>query len=205
MMPVSAIILAGGQSRRMGINKALLPLDGQPLIAHTAACLRPLAAELIVVTNTPQTYAFLETTFGARLIPDALPVRSALVGLFSGLQAVRSELALAVACDMPFLNVDLLRFMLTLAQEGFDVAVPQVDGQFEPLHAVYRPAACVPVIERHLRAGDQRIISFYSAVRVRPVTAVELVQFDPQRLSLVNVNTPEEWKEWQTFSNASRR
>ncbi|WP_343424819.1 NTP transferase domain-containing protein [Candidatus Amarolinea dominans] len=70
----------GGESRRMGSNKALLSLDGQPLIARTAACLRPLADELIVVTNTPEAYQFLVADFAARLIPDALLARSALVG-----------------------------------------------------------------------------------------------------------------------------
>ena len=83
MAGISAIILAGGESRRMGFNKALLPLDGQPLIARTAACLRLLADDLIVVTNTPETYQFLVADFGATLTPDALPVRSALVGLLS--------------------------------------------------------------------------------------------------------------------------
>ena len=144
MISVSAIILAGGESRRMGTNKALLALDGQPLIAHVAARLQPLAADLIVVTNTPEVYAFLARDFNARLIPDALPLRSSLVGLFSGLVAARGELALAVACDMPFLNPDLLAYMLTLAQAGYDVVTPAVDGLLEPLHAVYRPAACAP-------------------------------------------------------------
>ena len=108
MTGISAIILAGGESRRMGSNKALLSLDGQPLIARTAACLRPLADELIVVTNTPEAYQFLVADFAARLIPDALPARSALVGLYSGLRMARGDLALAVACDMPFLNPALL-------------------------------------------------------------------------------------------------
>ncbi len=204
MISVSAIILAGGESRRMGTNKALLALDGQPLIAHVAARLQPLAADLIVVTNTPEVYAFLARDFDARLIPDALPLRSSLVGLFSGLVAARGELALAVACDMPFLNPDLLAYMLTLAQAGYDVVTPAVDGLLEPLHAVYRPAACAPAIERSLAAGDRRMVSFYEAVRVRPLTAAEAARFDPERLSWVNVNTPEEWKQWQMFSNASK-
>lgn len=204
MTGVSAIILAGGESRRMGTNKALLALDGQPLIARVAARLQPLAADLVVVTNTPEVYAFLARDFGARLIPDALPLRGSLVGLFSGLAAARGELALAAACDMPFLNADLLATMLTLAQEGYDVVAPQVDGLLEPLHAVYRPATCAPAIAASLAAGNRRMVSFYEAVRVRTLTAAEAARCDPQRLSWVNVNTPEEWKQWQTFSNASK-
>lgn len=204
MTGISAIILAGGESRRMGSNKALLSLDGQPLIARTAACLRPLADELIVVTNTPEAYQFLVADFAARLIPDALPTRSALVGLYSGLRMARGDLALAVACDMPFLNPALLGFMLTLAQAGYDVVVPQVDDLLEPLHAVYRPASCTPAVERHLLAGDRRMISFYAAVQVCQVTAADVARFDPGRLSFVNVNTPEEWKRWQMFSSASK-
>ena len=196
MTGISAIILAGGESRRMGSSKALLSLDGQPLIARTAACLRPLADELIVVTNTPEAYQFLVADFAARLIPDALPARSALVGLYSGLRMARGDLALAVACDMPFLNPALLGFMLTLAQA--------VDDLLEPLHAVYRPASCTPAVERHLLAGDRRMISFYAAVQVCQVTAADVARFDPGRLSFVNVNTPEEWKRWQMFSSASK-
>ena len=213
MTGISAIILAGGESRRMGSNKALLSLDGQPLIARTAACLRPLADDLIVVTNTPEAYQFLVADFAARLIPDALPARSALVGLYSGLRMARGDLrisgsthisALAVACDMPFLNPALLGFMLTLAQAGYDVVVPQVNDLLEPLHAVYRPASCTPAVERHLLAGDRRMISFYAAVQVCQVTAADVARFDPGRLSFVNVNTPEEWKRWQMFSSASK-
>ncbi len=204
MAGISAIILAGGQSRRMGTNKALLPLDGQPLIARTAACLRPLADELIVVTNTPEAYQFLATDFGATLTTDALPTRSALVGLYSGLRAARGDLALAVACDMPFLNAALLRFMLSLAQTEYDVVAPQVNDLLEPLHAVYRPATCTPAVERHLLAGDRRMISFYPAVQVRTVTSAEVAQFDREHLSFVNVNTPEEWAQWQMFLNASK-
>ena len=167
-------------------------------------CLRPLADELIVVTNTPEAYQFLVADFAARLIPDALPARSALVGLYSGLRMARGDLALAVACDMPFLNPALLGFMLTLAQAGYDVVVPQVNDLLEPLHAVYRPASCTPAVERHLLAGDRRMISFYAAVQVCQVTAADVARFDPGRLSFVNVNTPEEWKRWQMFSSASK-
>jgi len=204
MAGISAIILAGGESRRMGANKALLSLDGQPLIARTAASLRLLADELIVVTNTPETYQFLVTDYHATLTPDAFPTRSALVGLYSGLRAARGDLALAVACDMPFLNSALLGFMLSLAQTGCDVVAPQVDNQWEPLHAVYRPASCIPAVERHLRTGDRRMISFYPEVQVRLVTAAEVAEFDPEHLSFVNVNTPEEWEQWRMFLNASK-
>jgi len=204
MAGISAIILAGGESRRMGANKALLSLGGQPLIARTAVSLRLLADEIIVVTNTPETYHFLVSDFHATLTPDAFPTRSALVGLYSGLQAARGDLALAVACDMPFLNPALLRFMLSLAHTGYDVVAPQVDNQWEPLHAVYRPATCAPVVERRLLAGDRRMISFYPEVKVRLVTAAEVAEFDPDRLSFVNVNTPEEWEQWRMFLSASK-
>lgn len=198
---VTAVILAGGESQRMGTNKALLEIAGQPLIARTVARVRALCAEIIVVTNTPDVYRFLVSGFGARLVPDAYAARGSLVGLYSGLCAAQSPLALALACDMPLLNLDLLRAMVDQAA-AYDAVVPRIDDLVEPLHAVYRPAVCAPAILRRLEAGDRRMISFLPDVAVRFFEAADVEVYDPRRLSFMNVNTPGEWAAAQPWLGA---
>jgi molybdopterin-guanine dinucleotide biosynthesis protein A len=195
---VAAVILAGGESQRMGTNKALLEVAGQPLIVRTVARVRGLCAETIVVTNTPDVYRFLVADFGARLVADAYPARGSLVGLYSGLRAARSSLALALACDMPLLNLDLLRAMIGLAAD-VDAVVPRIDGLAEPLHAIFRPATCAPAIWQHLEAGDRRMVSFLPDVQVRYLDAADVDVYDPHRLSFMNVNTPAEWADAQAW------
>lgn len=195
---VAAVILAGGESQRMGTNKALLEVAGQPLIARTVARVRGLCAEIIVVTNTPDVYRFLVADFGARLVADAYPARGSFVGLYSGLCAAQSSLALALACDMPLLNLNLLRAMIGAAAD-VDAVVPRIDGLAEPLHAIYRPSTCAPAIWQHLEVGDRRMVSFLSDVQVRYLDAADVDVYDPYRLSFMNVNTPAEWADAQAW------
>jgi molybdopterin-guanine dinucleotide biosynthesis protein A len=193
--PASIIILAGGQSQRLGRDKSLLPVGGEPLLARTVRRLAPLSDDLIVVTNHPNRYEPLGLP--VRLIPDERRGVGSLMGIYSGLRAARHGLALAVGCDMPFLNVALLRYMLGLAP-GYDVVIPRLEGFVEPLHAVYSQACQAPM-ERLLAAGRRQIIAFFGQVQVRHVEEDEIDRFDPQRLSFVNVNTPENWAEVQAI------
>ena len=184
--PVSAIILAGGQSRRMGRDKALIEYQGQPIIAHVIDTLRALTDDIAVISNRPDRYS----SFGARVVPDYDPPCGPLGGIAVGLQAARHSLAVVVACDMPFLNVTLLRWLIDLAHD-YDAVVPQTGDEFEPLHAVYRRACCGPIVQR-LERGERRVISFFADVRLRPVPEAEWRVLDPAGRSLVNLNTPDD-------------
>jgi molybdenum cofactor guanylyltransferase len=194
------VILAGGQSRRLGQDKAFLMLDGQPLVARTAHRLAALSDDLIVVSNDPARYEPLGLP--ARLLPDERPGEGSLMGIYSGLKAARYSHAVVVACDMPFLNLALLRTMLPLAN-GYDVVIPRLDGLLEPLHAIYGQA-CLPAMARLLERGQRQIIAFFHEVRVRYVEEDEVDRFDPQHLSFLNVNTPEDWERVQELSNTPR-
>lgn len=185
----SVVILAGGQSQRLGRDKALLEVDGQPLIRRTVQLLSALGDDLIIVTNHPARYEPL--ALPARLIPDEQPGFGALMGVYSGLKAARHPYALAVACDMPFLNLDLLGYMRSLV-EGQDVVIPRSGELLEPLHAIYG-RACLPAMKRKLDQGCRQVIAFFPEVRVRHVEEDEIRRFDPQSLSFVNVNTLEDW------------
>jgi molybdopterin-guanine dinucleotide biosynthesis protein A len=190
---VSVVVLAGGQSRRLGRDKSLLILDGQPLVARTVHRLAAMSDDLIVVANDTTRYESL--ALSARLVGDEWPGMGSLVGIYSGLKVARHSHALAVACDMPFLNLELLRYMLPLSK-GYDVVIPRLGAYLEPLHAIYGKV-CLPAMARLLKQGRRQIIAFFDQVRVRYVEADEVDRYDPRRLSFVNVNTPKDWEEVQ--------
>ncbi len=185
----SAVVLCGGESRRMGgADKALIDFGGRPLAARVFDALRPLSDDLLVVSNRPDRFA----AFGVRVVADWDPPCGPLGGIAAGLRAARHELAIVAACDLPFLDGT---FLLTLAGKadatGADAVVPLLDGQYEPLHAVYRKS-CLAAIERSLAAGDNRAFAFFDAVRLVTMPEAEWRLIDPDGLSLANVNTPED-------------
>jgi len=192
VQPISILVLAGGQSQRMGSNKALLRIDDrETLIARVVRNLRPLSDDIVVVSNSPELYADLAVRQTGDLFPGAGP----LAGLHAGLCAANHPWSLAVACDMPLVDHRLVRFMILLS-EGHDLVVPRWHEELEPLHALVSQA-CVPAIEGRLKAGERRVISFYRDVRVRVVEPSEIGIFDPEGRSFFNANTPEDWQRLQ--------
>ena len=185
-----------------GRNKAFLELDGQPLIEIVIERVAQVCAEVLVVAGDTAPYAGL----GVPVVADRFPGVGVLGGLHAGLEAAAYDLALAVGCDMPFLNPDLLRAFARWA-EGFDAVVlryesplsspPQAGGieggYIEPLHAAYR-RTCLPAMEAVIRAGKRRIVSFFSRVGVRYITLEDVAPIDPHLDSFRNVNTPAEWE-----------
>lgn len=186
---MTGIILAGGENRRMGVDKAFLSFAGRPIIEHILDVFKDLFLRVIIVTNSPRAYA----AYDAKLVPDALDVRGPLTGIYSGLLGSDDEYNFVVACDMPFLNPGLISYMQGIA-EGHDVTVPRMNGHLEPLHAVYRKQL-VSVIEARLRSGTRRMQDIFEAARVRYITEPEIDCFDPGRRSFINLNTPQEYKE----------
>jgi molybdopterin-guanine dinucleotide biosynthesis protein A len=183
---ISAIILAGGQSRRMGRDKALIDFNGRPIIAHVIETLRELADDVIVVSNRADEYA----RFAARIVPDYDPPSGPLGGIAAGLSAAKNDLSIVVACDMPFLNQALLRYLIDRAEE-VDAVVMQFENEYEPLHAVYR-RTCLPFIQQHLAQGDRRVISFFDDVKLLTISEEEWCRIDPTARSIANLNTPED-------------
>ena len=184
-MSVSAAIMAGGKSRRMGQDKAWIELDGEPLIARVAGVLKQVADEVLIVANDPR-YASL----GLRVVPDRFPDGGALGGIATGVSAATHDRVLVAACDMPFLSVEVWRVLLDHRYEA-DVVIPKVGNELETMHALYTKA-CVAPMERALAAGKMRVISFFDEVRVQAIAERELRVADPTLRSFTNVNTPEE-------------
>jgi molybdopterin-guanine dinucleotide biosynthesis protein A len=199
ILTVSGIVLAGGQSSRLGADKSFINLNGQSLIEHIVAKLTRLSDDVIIVTNSPDEYDHLE----ARLVGDIYPGKGALGGIYSGLRAAANAYSLVVACDMPFLDLNLLRYMIILAREH-DVVIPRIGGLTEPLHAIYSKN-CLEPIDRLLARGGLKIIDFFSEVRVRYVEEGEVDIFDPQHLSFFNVNTPNDLEEMKKLARKGKR
>jgi len=186
---MTGIVLAGGENRRMGKDKAFLKVAGMPMIEHVLRALRKSVERIIIVTNSPEAYA----SFDALVITDACDKRGPLTGLYSGLLRSQDDYNVVVACDMPFLNSGLLTYMAGLAGE-YDVVLPKIGNFTEPLHAVYR-RGLLPVIEDHIKKEQQRIQNIFTGLRVRYLTEKEIDRFDPLRRSFINLNTPEEYEE----------
>ncbi len=170
----------------MGRDKALIEFQGKPIIAHVIDTLRKLSDDVIVVSNRSSEYA----QFGARIVPDFDPPSGPLGGIAAGLSGCKNELAICVACDMPFLNEMLLRYLIDQAKD-FDAVVMKDGDDYEPLHAVYR-SSCLPFIQQHLAQGDKRVISFYADVKLRVVQEADWRSIDPEGRSISNLNTPED-------------
>jgi molybdopterin-guanine dinucleotide biosynthesis protein A len=179
---VSGIILAGGKSARLGQNKALVDAAGMPLIQRVVHRLRLVVDEIVLVTNRPDEFAFL----GLPMASDVYRGIGTLGGLHAGLGAMGGEYGLAVGCDMPLLNISLLRHIVSL-RRGYDIVMPRVGEYYEPLHALYGKR-CLPGIERAIKAGQRRMLSACDGMRVRYVQDDEIASHDPHRLSFFNVN-----------------
>jgi molybdopterin-guanine dinucleotide biosynthesis protein A len=189
---LTVVIQAGGESRRMGQDKALLPFLGQPLIQRVLQRVRPLADEMLVTTNHPEVYGFL----GLPLIPDLLPGRGALGGLYTALQSASQPLVAIVACDMPFASPALFAAERDiLLSTKADIVIPHSGKGLEPFHAVYRRDTCLAPIEAALQARKWRVDAWFSQVEAHILQPEEIQRFDPQLNCFRNINTPEELKE----------
>jgi molybdopterin-guanine dinucleotide biosynthesis protein A len=185
-------VQAGGASRRMGQDKALMPFLGRPLIQRVVDRLAPIADEMIVTTNSPDDYHFL----GLLLFPDLRPGRGALGGLYTALSSATREAVAVVACDMPFASASLIEAAnRLLVEEEADVVIPNSGDGLEPLHAVYRCKTCIPAIEAAINADQWKLISWFPQVKVHILQPDEIKLYDPSRLAFWNLNTPEEFAE----------
>jgi FdhD protein len=184
---ISGVILAGGESQRMGSDKSLLPIQGARFIDHIYARLSSLFDEVLIVTNSPELYQEIP----CRKVPDIYLRQGALAGIHAGLSQAQQPRAFVVGCDMPFVSEKMVRKICSHAEQG-DLILPLSSKGHEPLHALYEKS-CLPAIEQVLEAGHKRVMKFFSQVKVVKIPATELLPLDPQEKSFCNVNTPDEY------------
>jgi molybdopterin-guanine dinucleotide biosynthesis protein A len=192
-MNMRAIILAGGQNRRIKTNKSLLRLGDKTVIEWITESLFRVFPEIIIVTNNPELYSGL----GCRLTKDLFPAKGSLVGLYSGLLVSPSQYNFLVACDMPFVNYHLIRYLVDLVQKqknNIELLIPKTDEGYQPLHAIYS-RDCLPLIKKQLEEANLKILDLFPHLQLKEVEQEELIRFDPQLLSFFNINTLDDWRQ----------
>lgn len=188
---LSAIVLIGGRSRRFGRDKAAEVVVGRSLLQHVVDAVATLAEEIVVVARRGGSFPPVESGLPLKQVEDVREGAGALGGLYSGLLLASHPRAVALACDMPLVSEPLLRHLLGLFSDEWDVVMPCWQGREEPLHAFYR-RTCLPAIERVLDGGRRRFVDFLPEVRVRYVGQEEIERLDPEGRSFWNVNSEED-------------
>jgi len=197
----SAIVLTGGKSSRMGRPKAQLLFDGEPLIVHIARALESLFSDIVIVAAPGQELPSLPVT----LVHDEEAYQGPVAGIYYGLKAASREVGFVTSCDVPFLNLSLISYLISQVVD-YDVVVPYWQDRLQPLHAVYRRSV-LPLLQEQLERGELRPISLYKNVRTREILEGEIRGFDPDGMSFLNMNTPEDYqaalKHWQAYHESS--
>ena len=194
-------MLAGGRSRRLGRNKAMEQFGDRPLIQRVIDTVSQIDDDIVVVAASKAQLPQLDPSIKTAI--DCYPMGGAFVGIFTGLKAAKSQNSLAVACDMPFLNVDLLHYLMSVS-EGCDAVIPRIGKMIEPLHAVYSHK-CLEPIQFQIEAGNLKISDLLDRIKVRYVERDEIERFDPQHLSFMNINSEEDLKKAKAMMEKVRR
>jgi molybdopterin-guanine dinucleotide biosynthesis protein A len=200
-LPFSAVILAGGDSKRMGTNKAFLKLEGRNLIDIVFEKLNGLFKEVIVVTDRLEEFSYLPARVTTDLIDGCR--KNALRGIQAGLTLSSHSACFVIACDMPFPALPLINYMSRFA-EDFDVVVPRIGSYYEPLFAFYNKTA-LETINRHLENNKLKIFDLYSGLCVKDIGEDTVRLFDPQALSFYNINTREDYLKAKKIYNPQKR
>ncbi|HPZ10809.1 MAG TPA: molybdenum cofactor guanylyltransferase [Bacillota bacterium] len=190
-----AIILAGGDSSRLGCPKPFLELEGESLIEIVVRRLSLLFEQITIVTDRQDLFAGLPVKLTGDLLTSH--VKSPLRGIHAGLSVSDLPYQFVAACDMPFINLELVRYMAAFAPQ-YDAVVPRIGSYYQPLHAFYS-RSCIEPIRKQVERGECKVTSFYDKIRVRHIGYSEIARFDPGQRSFFNVNTWADYLEAQNL------
>jgi molybdopterin-guanine dinucleotide biosynthesis protein A len=200
MEKASAIILAGGKNTRIGRNKAFIQLpSGETILRNTINVLQKTFPEIIIVTNQKEVYLSYRSCgkFNVQVVEDLIKESGPLGGIFTGLCYSVSKHNFVVACDMPFIKPALIRLLLE-ERKTYDVVIPEIDGEVEPLFAVYSKN-CIPVMLEHLQKQNLKIRQVLGKLHWKKIGADEIDQLDPKHLSFFNINTKEDLRKAESL------
>jgi molybdenum cofactor guanylyltransferase len=184
----SGVILAGGLSKRLnGIDKAMIEIHGKRILDHIHAVYSKIFNEIILVTNTPEAYL----AWNMLTVTDLFPVRSSLTGIHAGLFYASRPFIFVSACDAPFLKPELVHLLISQARPSADAVMPETLNGLEPLCAVYSKS-CLNTIAAHIRQEKLKIQRVFHKSRINRISEVRLRKVDPDLISFVNINTPED-------------
>lgn len=198
-LDLDALVLAGGESRRMGHPKALLPFGNSTLLGVVVDHLLPLFDRVLVVARERDRLHGVD----AEVLIDGRLERGPLVGLAKGLAATEVPYCFVVGCDMPFLQPKVIGYMAGLL-DGCDVLVPVLEGRLQPLHAFYSHR-CLPLATRLLDVGAVSLRSLLASCHVRTIDVAEFSHLDPELLSFRDVDTLSDYAEAAAMMHSSRR
>ncbi len=196
---IDGFVLAGGQSRRMGQNKAALLLGGRTLIDRAAEVLLPIAKTVRAVGNLNGEITSLPIIQDHPITGNT---RGAIVGLYTALLNAKTEWVAVLACDLPFVTGELMTRMVKIFRQGADAQVNNVDavfaeqpdGRIQPLCGLYRRDSCLPEIERILSDGDWRLQQLRERLNARIIRSSEIEDIRGAEFQFFNVNTPDDYK-----------
>lgn len=189
--PVTAIVLAGGASSRMGSPKALLPFGKETLLERVIRRISEISTDIVVVTG--EHVALPALPEGVRVVVDEIPLQGPLAGILYGLRAAQTDLCFVCSCDLPFLGGRLARALLDLAGD-FDAVVPRWGQHLQPMLAVYR-RRLIPVFEELLAAGRLGPSSVLERANGRELASEEIERIEPGGASFFDIDTPEAYEE----------
>ncbi len=195
---ITAVVLAGGRSSRMGRNKAFLKLGHKTMIETIVESLQKIFRNVIVVTNTPEKYTMLNQVEFIQDIIDTKEKKS-LIGLYSGLVASKTDYVFVTGCDMPFVNIEFIKYMIESIKDE-DIVVPFCYDHYEPLYAIYGKR-CIPGFKELIEKNKFKIIDIFKNLNVKEIQKSEIRKFDKNTLCFKNINTYEQYMEIKDLFN----
>lgn len=193
---MTGIILAGGKNTRIGQDKSFLKVGNRTIIERTVSILSKIFNEIIIISNTPEPYR----SFGLKIYSDIIPEKNSLGGIYTGLSVSSSRHNFFVACDMPFLNENLIKYMTESINDS-DIVIPKTKKGYEPLHAIYSKS-CIPFIKKQIEKNQLKILDFFPSVTVREIETKEIDVCGPEHAAFLNLNTQQDLLDAQAISES---
>ena len=179
----TGIILAGGENKRMPVLKAFIEVDGEKIIEKNLKIMRQLFKEIFIVTNQPELYIYLKTP----LLGDVYDIRGPMTGIFTSLLNSSNKWVFVSACDMPFINGELIKYMAS-KRDNYDAVVPMQKNKIEPLFAFYSKQL-MPSMEKAIFSNKTGSKDFLRDKRVKYIFNREIKGIDAKAMSFINLNT----------------
>ena len=190
---VSCIILAGGENSRIGREKAFLRIGKRTIIEEQLSSLNRIFKEIIIVTNKRKNFKDMD----AKVVTDIVPQSGPMGGLFTGLAVSSNIHCFVIGCDMPLINLELIKFMIDKIKEN-DIIIPLSSRGKETLFAIYS-INCLKTIERLIELKNLKLIDILKYHKIRNISQKEIEKFDQKELSFFNVNSPDDYEKLLTL------
>jgi molybdopterin-guanine dinucleotide biosynthesis protein A len=191
---MDALILAGGENKRIPLIKGFLEIRNRKIIETNIELLKSIFSRVILSVNNPELYFYL----GLPMIGDVVDSRGPMTGILSVFMNTESADIFVTACDMPYINAILIKYMVEKYNDKFDALIPLYDGKPQPLFGIYAKRIS-ELMEQRIRSGKKSLRDFLKTINVRYINEEEVRSIDPEGRSFVNINT---FKDYQREGGA---